>query len=375
MAALDAFMAIWSKARGTFGDGVPQDGSAYDASTALIRLQGDVRAAAPGAGWAGTASEVYGSANERHAVVLGETARLDQRLRAEIDRSAEVVQAGRRDLDAVRERVRFAAAGVPRTSLGESMLYPVISQGSGEVADILQRSHADLNVIAGRIGTIASEYQALGVGTVPENGPTAGQGGDDQDGPSAVRGEDQQGWRYPFDPPPPSDSAPGGGRWEYGKGYPPGPGGGPPVGPFPTPQPWEKPVVPPVVGGTTGLQDVVPPPPNGWGEKPPVVLQEAYRIRVVGESFSNIDGHVQWVQRDGMWHQAQWIDYQFEAEHVRQATGKISVPWGFNDWNPIDIKDVYRIQVENPRLTMYLPTPAGGVFELDPMRPGASVTR
>lgn len=375
MSALEAFMAIWSRARGTFGDGVPQDGSAYDASSALTRLQGDVRGAAPGAAWAGAAADAYESANERHAVVLGEAARLDQRLRAEIDRSAEVVQSGRRDLDSVRERVRTAAAGVPPTPLGESMLYPVISQGSGELAEIVERSNAELNVIAGRIGTISSEYQALGAGTVPEKGPTSGQGADDEDGPSFVQGEDDQGWRYPFDPPPPPDSAPGGGRWEYGQAYPPGPGGGPPVGPFPPPKPWEKPVVPPVVGGTTGLQDVVAPPPNGWGEKPPVVLQEAYRIRVVGESFSNAEGHVRWVQQDGMWHQAQWVDYQFEAEHVHQATGKISMPWGFNDWNPIDIKDIYRIQVENPRLTMYVPTPAGGILELDPMRPGASVPR
>lgn len=375
MAALDAFMAIWAKARRTFGDGVPQDGSAYDASPVLTRLQGDVRSAAPGGTWDGNAAEAYGSANERHAVVLGETAQLDQRLRAEIDRSAEVVQAGRRDLDSVRERVQTAAAGVPATPLGETMLYPVISQGSGELADIVTRSNAELNVIAGRIGTIASEYQALGAGTFPEKGPASGQERDGEDGPSFVHGEDDQGWRYPFDPPPPPDSAPGGGRWEYGQGYPPGPGGGPPLGPFAAPKPWEKPVVPPVVGGTTGLKDVVAPPPNGWGEKPSIVLQEAYRIRVVGESFSNADGHVRWVQRDGMWHQAQWVDYQLEAEHVRQATGKISVPWGFNDWSPIDIKDIYRIQVENPRLTMYVPTPAGGVFELDPMRPGASVPR
>lgn len=112
MAALDAFMAIWAKPRGTFGDGVPQDGSAYDASPALTRFQGDVPSAAPGAAWVGIAADAYGSANERQAVVLGETAQLDQRLRAEIDRSAAIVQSGRRDLDSVRERVRTAAAGV-----------------------------------------------------------------------------------------------------------------------------------------------------------------------------------------------------------------------------------------------------------------------
>lgn len=375
MAVLDAFNAIWSKARATFGDGVPQDGSAYDASSALTELQYEVRSAAPRDTWTGSASDGYASANERHASLLGEAAGLDRRLRAEIDRSAEVVRAGRRDLDAVRQRVSDAAAGVPPTPEGETMLYPVISRGSGEIVDIMQRSNTDLGMIAGRIEAIASEYQALGEGTELGAGPSSSQGEDDEDRPAFVQGEDGDQWRYPFDPPPPPDSAPGGGRWEYGQGYPPGPNGGPPMGPFPTPQPWQKGVVPPVVGATTGLQDVVVPPPNGWGEKPPVVLQEAYRIRVVGESFSNAEGHMRWVQRDGMWYHAQWVDYQFEAEHVRQATGKISVPWGFNDWQPIDIKDIYRLQVDNPRLTLYVPTPAGGVFELDPQRPGASVPR
>ncbi|MGE0216003.1 EspA/EspE family type VII secretion system effector [Mycolicibacterium sp.] len=371
MSVVDAFMATWSRARAVFGDGAPQDGSAVDASPALLQMKDDVERAKPGERWHGPGSDAYAAANEKQARTLAQTAELDQRLRAEIDRSAAVVSAGRRDLDAVREWVSNAAATVPRTPEGERMLYPVVSRGSGEIAEILERSNADMNAIAGRIRDVDTGYQALAgdlkLGT--------GEGAEtSEDGPQKLFGDDEP-WTYPTDPPPPPDSAPGGGRWQYGQGYPPGPGGGPPVGPFPVPQPWEKSVQPPVVGGTSGLQDVVPPPPNGWGEVPPVVLQEAYRFRVVGESFTNAEGHVRWVERNGMWYQAQWVDYQLEAEHVRQATGKISIPWGFNDWQPIDIKDIYRLQVDNPRLTLYIPSPTGGVLELDPNRPGTSAPR
>jgi hypothetical protein len=120
------------------------------------------------------------------------------------------------------------------------------------------------------------------------------------------------------------------------------------------------------------LKDVVVPPPNGWGEKPPLVLQEAYRFRVTGEHFDGKPDHVQWVERNGTWYQATWVDYSFEAEHVQQMAGKISIPWGMNDWAPVDIQDIYAKQVDNPRLTMYIPNPYGGQVVLDPNRPGAS---
>jgi hypothetical protein len=132
-------------------------------------------------------------------------------------------------------------------------------------------------------------------------------------------------------------------------------------------------VVPPVVGGTTGLKDVVPPPPNGWGVKPPLVLKEAYRFRVTGENFNGAADHVQWIHRDGLWYQAQWVDYNLEAEHVRQAVGNISLPpVGINDWRPVDIKDIYSFQVDNPRLTIYIPNPYGAPVVLDPKKPGTS---
>jgi hypothetical protein len=105
--------------------------------------------------------------------------------------------------------------------------------------------------------------------------------------------------------------------------------------------------------GRVTLKDVVVPPPNGWGERPPLVLQEAYRFRVTGEHFDGEPDHVQWVERNGTWYQATWVDYSFEAEHVQQMAGKISFPWGMNDWAPVDIQDIYAKQVDNPRLNPY----------------------
>lgn|GEM_PF-6463451 len=39
-------------------------------------------------------------------------------------------------------------------------------------------------------------------------------------------------------------------------------------------------------------------------------------------------------------------------------------PWGMNKWNPIGIKDIYKLQVSNPRLSLSLPTPVGGAFPM-----------
>lgn len=375
MGVLDAFLATWSKARVSFGDDSPQDGSVYDHSATFVELQADLHCAGPGSFWTGSASHEYAAASDRQARVLGAAAHLDGQLRAEVDRSADVVAAGRRDLDNVRKWVLDAASTVPPTSAGERMLYPVVGRGVGEIAEILERSHSDMTAIGSRIRGIGSQYGALGadlkLGT--------GEFGDDkpEESPEVhnVVGDRDEPWTYPFGPPPPPDSAPGGGRWEFGQAHPPGPGGGPPVGPIAAPEPWHRDIEPPVVGGTSGLQDVVPPPPNGWDVKPPIVLQEAYRFRVTGEGFHNADGHLRWVQRDGNWYQAQWIDYDLEAEHVRQFTGNISLPVGFNDWDPIDIKEIYRLQVENPRLPLYIPSPTGGVLELDPTRPTVSRPR
>lgn len=180
MAVLDGFMAIWSRARATFGDGPPQDGAPFDSSTTLLEFQAEIVGATPGDHWQGPGSDTYAAANERQSRVLGDAAALDLRLRAEVDRSAVTVAAGRRDLDDVRQWVVDAAAQVPQTPQGERMLYPVVSRGSAEIAEIVQRSHSDLSSIAGRIEALGTEYQALGtdlkLGT--------GEGGETEDGQS-----------------------------------------------------------------------------------------------------------------------------------------------------------------------------------------------
>ena len=157
---LDAFLVTWSRARAAFGDGAPQDGSAYDQSPALLELQAEVAGGGPGQHWRGPGSDAYGHANDKQAGVLGVAARLDRQLRAEVDKSAEVVAAGRRELDGVRQWVLDAASEVPQTAEGERMLYPVVSRGSGEIVEILERAVADMHSISTRIGGIGAGVHA-----------------------------------------------------------------------------------------------------------------------------------------------------------------------------------------------------------------------
>ena len=160
MSALDAFLSTWDRARTTFGEGTPHGGDAVDRSAQLRALQGDVQAAAP-TDWTGSAADTYAEANQRQGRAIGAMADIDSRLRAEVDRSADVVSAGRRELDAVRQWVVDAAATVPRTALGDQMLWPVVSKGAGDVAEIVQRSNGELNAIAERIQKLGGEYDAL----------------------------------------------------------------------------------------------------------------------------------------------------------------------------------------------------------------------
>lgn len=162
MSVLNAFLSTWSQARATFGEGVPQGGDGLDNSARLQGARSDVQSAAPGADWSGAAAERYAEKNARQAMALEAMAGLDKRLAGEVDRAAAVVAAGRTQLDSVRQWVVDAAATVPRTMLGEQMLWPVVSKGAGEVAEIIQKSHRDLAAIAQRMHGIGSEYDELG---------------------------------------------------------------------------------------------------------------------------------------------------------------------------------------------------------------------
>jgi hypothetical protein len=189
VSALDAFLATWSQARTTFGQGTPSEGAQLDRSGQLRGLQDDVTSAAPGSNWTGSGSDTYAEANSRHARTLGNLADLDKRLGAEVDRSAAVVVAGRRDLDAVRQWVVDAAATVPRTAAGDRMLWSVVSKGSGELTDIINRSNGDLAAIAQRIRGLGGEYDELrgakkGEGAEPMN--VKGDGDDNGDVPDTA---------------------------------------------------------------------------------------------------------------------------------------------------------------------------------------------
>lgn len=154
-------MAVWSNARATFGEGTPEGGAQFDASVGLRELQQRVLAAAPHAAWTGTGADAYADVNDKQARTLGGLADLDQRLGAEIDRSAAVVAAGRSELDAVRDRVAHAAAAVPNNAAGERMLIPVVGDGAGQIADIVRRSNDELGSISRRMSGIGDEYRAL----------------------------------------------------------------------------------------------------------------------------------------------------------------------------------------------------------------------
>ena len=166
VSALDGFRTIWSHANATFGEGTPSegtrsDGAQFDQSDRLHALHDAVKSARPDGAWTGSAADSYVEANARHERTIGGIASLDKRLAAEVDRSASVVTAGRRELEGVRQWVNAAAAKVPHTAAGERLLYPVISKGSSDIQDILNRSHGDLSAIAGRIHGLSCEYQAL----------------------------------------------------------------------------------------------------------------------------------------------------------------------------------------------------------------------
>ena len=101
-----------------------------------------MQSAAPGSKWTGGAANAYGAANTEHGRVLGQLAGLDQRLSAHVDESAQVVAAGRRDLDAVRKWVVDAATSAPQNAAGERMRMAIVQKGIGQVQEIIQRSTA-----------------------------------------------------------------------------------------------------------------------------------------------------------------------------------------------------------------------------------------
>ncbi|EHI13059.1 DUF6973 domain-containing protein [Mycolicibacterium thermoresistibile] len=161
MSALAAFLTTWSAARATFGEGTPRTGERFDHSALFHRLQAEAQTAAPGDVWTGTAADAYGAVNSEMIGVLGGLAALDVRLRAQVDSAAEVVSAGRRDLESIRQAVTTAAAALPTGTVGERMLWPIVAQGLGEITGIVRRSSGDLSQIGAELTRIGEEYRQL----------------------------------------------------------------------------------------------------------------------------------------------------------------------------------------------------------------------
>lgn len=159
MSPLDGFLATWSQAVQTFGQGVPVGGAQFDRSPFLRQLRADVESAAPGERWLGAAAAAYQAANATHAEAIGKLAALDARLAGEIDKSAGVVNSGRADLDNLRDWVVGAASSVPEDQTGKIML--IVSNGLGQLSAILTKANEEFNAIGAQIEHIGTEYAAL----------------------------------------------------------------------------------------------------------------------------------------------------------------------------------------------------------------------
>ncbi|MGD9618342.1 MAG: EspA/EspE family type VII secretion system effector [Mycolicibacterium sp.] len=161
MTPLEGFLATWSRALRTFGDGVPVPGSQICASSVLRELKAQVQSAAPVDYWRGAAAADYARSSDVHGEELGKLADLDARLACEIDESAQVVARGRAELDDVRARVVGAASSVPDGMTGQIMVMPIVSQGLDQLDAVLSKANAELNAIGIRIRQIGAEYARL----------------------------------------------------------------------------------------------------------------------------------------------------------------------------------------------------------------------
>jgi uncharacterized protein YukE len=178
---LDGFLATWTKARETYGQGTPPTGERFDQSGQFRSMQSTVETAAPGSKWSGGAASAYDKANTDHSRVFGDMANLDQRLGNKVTQSANIVQTGRQNLDAVRQWVVDAAANVPPGKNREQLLLPIVSQGLGQVQQIVTDSNGQMNGVAKDIQALKNEYQALGAGQKFKEGPADVQGVTDGD--------------------------------------------------------------------------------------------------------------------------------------------------------------------------------------------------
>lgn len=361
---LDAFFTTWSNARATFGDGTPETGTQYDKSGPLRAMQAEVQSAAPGSRWTGTAAGSYGVANANHGKVFGDLASLDQRLGAQVAQSSQVVDAGRRNLDAVRQWVLDAAASVPPGKNRDQMLLPIVQKGLARLSQIVTASNGDLNKIGGQIRALAGEYRDAGdqkfgksAVLVVADFKTAG--------PFDVPVETEVG-RNPLTPGRPADPAdpfvgnPNFGQWETVPL--------PPTGPYVPLKPEYRPFTddtPLKIGPPTGMYV----PGQTWmtDEDAPIVQYgEGYRFRIAGTEATDI---TRVVEVNGETQVQRWVGNVYEYQRNTSV-----VPGGDlgglppiqnidHTWEPISLPEIATLSANIPTTTYYLPDGCGGTVD------------
>ena len=157
MSVLEGFLTTLTNARATFGEGIPEH---FDGE-ALSRVHTELATADPGQHWTGQAASAYGSVHAEHRKVLGALAELDKRLAPHLAEAAQVVAAGREELDALRQWVVDLAKSVPPEANPDEVLGPVVKQATGRIIEVITRSNAELNAIGTTMQGLGGEYAAL----------------------------------------------------------------------------------------------------------------------------------------------------------------------------------------------------------------------
>lgn len=194
MGAIEGFNSTWESTRETFGVGTPHNGEKFDKSSALDGLASNMAAAAPGSRWTGAGATSYDTANTEHRQIIGQLAGLDKQLGAEVDKSAQVVTAGRQKLESIRQWVAAAVASVPPGKTAEQMKAAIAKKGLAQIQEVIEKSNAESNAIGGRIRALDAEYQKLGIQRFSQKegeGPLGDTGGDKKgDDPAKSAKED-----------------------------------------------------------------------------------------------------------------------------------------------------------------------------------------
>ncbi|BBX29002.1 EspA/EspE family type VII secretion system effector [Mycolicibacterium alvei] len=165
MSALDGFYSTWSKAKDTFGAGVPTDGSQYNGSSSqLLNMKGMIDSALPDDRWQGKGSESYAAANKEHAAVYERLAALDKKMAAEVTNAANIVTNGRAQLDTTKSWVDSAVNSLPSSlssQARENSLIPIAKEGITQVNNTVSTANGDMLKIGFRVTDIRNQYDEL----------------------------------------------------------------------------------------------------------------------------------------------------------------------------------------------------------------------